>query len=108
MVADSLGMSLKSDADLRKLYAALDPTKETIVYCHSGVRASETSGVLQELGFKNVKVYDSSWLDYGNRLDAPANNVTFFNVGLLTSQLSAMQNRVAAMEKELAKAKAER
>ena len=32
-------------------------------------------GVLQELGFTNVKVYDSSWLGYGNTLDAPAENV---------------------------------
>jgi thiosulfate/3-mercaptopyruvate sulfurtransferase len=36
-------------------------------------RASETAGVLQQLGFKNVRVYDSSWLGYGNTLDAPAN-----------------------------------
>jgi thiosulfate/3-mercaptopyruvate sulfurtransferase len=37
--------------------------------------------VLQHLGFTNVKVYDSSWLGYGNTLDAPADNVTFFNGG---------------------------
>lgn len=105
-VADSAGMSLKPVEELRKLYAALDPTKETIVYCQSGARASETAGVLQELGFKNVKVYDASWLGYGNTLDAPANNVTFFNVGLLNSRLSAMQDRIGQLEKELAEAKA--
>jgi thiosulfate/3-mercaptopyruvate sulfurtransferase len=58
-----------------------------------------------DLGFTNVKVYDSSWLGYGNTLDAPANNVTFFNVGLLNSRLSALQ-RVNQLEKELAEAKA--
>ena len=107
-VADSSGMSLKPADQLKALYAKLDPDKETIVYCQSGARASETAGVLQHLGFKNVKVYDSSWLGYGNTLDAPANNVTFFNVGLLNGRISSMQNRIEQLERELADTKAGR
>jgi len=107
-VTGNAGMSLKPAADLKRLYARLDPNKETIVYCQSGARASETAGVLQELGFTNIKVYDSSWLGYGNTLDAPANNVTFFNVGLLNSRLSTLQGRVNQLEKELAEAKAKK
>src|SRR5438552_3661331 len=102
------GMSLKADGDLKRLYSRLDPSKETIVYCQSGARASETAGVLQQLGFTNVKVYDSSWLGYGNTLDAPANNVTFFNVGMFNSRLSALQERVNQLEKELAAARAQK
>jgi thiosulfate/3-mercaptopyruvate sulfurtransferase len=104
-VSSNAGMSLKSMDDLKRLYAKLDPSKEIIVYCQSGVRASETAGVLQHLGFSNVKVYDSSWLGYGNTLDAPAENVTFFNVGLLNSRLTALQSRIDQLEKELAEAK---
>src|SRR5262249_24597762 len=107
-VTSNAGMSLKSVGDLKRLYARFDPNKETIVYCQSGARASETAGVLQELGFTDVKIYDSSWLGYGNTLDAPANNVTFFNVGLLTSRLSTLQERVNQLEKELAETKARR
>jgi thiosulfate/3-mercaptopyruvate sulfurtransferase len=59
-VADNIGMSLKPVDQLKSLYANLDPNKETIVYCQSGARASETAGVLQQLGFTRVKVYDSS------------------------------------------------
>jgi thiosulfate/3-mercaptopyruvate sulfurtransferase len=98
-------MSLKPVAALKALYSKLDPEKETIVYCQSGARASETAGVLQQLGFKNVKVYDSSWLGYGNTPDAPAENVTYFNVGLLNNRLAGMQNRIDQLEKELAGAK---
>ena len=105
-VSSNAGMSLKSVDDLKRLYSKLDPNKVTIVYCQSGVRASETAGVLQHLGFANVKVYDSSWLGYGNTLDAPAENVTFFNVGLINSRLSALQSRIDQLEKELAEAKA--
>ena len=107
-IASNAGMSLKPAGDLKRLYARLDPSKETIVYCQSGARASETAGVLQHLGFTEVKVYDSSWLGYGNTLEAPANNVTFFNVGLLTQRLSTLQERVNQLEKELAESKARR
>ena len=102
------GMSLKAAEDLKRLYSRLDPSRETIVYCQSGARASETAGVLQQLGFTNVKVYDSSWLGYGNTLDAPANNVTFFNVGLFNSRLLALQDPVNQLEKELAEARAQK
>src|SRR5262249_33714931 len=98
-VSNNAGMSLKRPADLKQLYSRFDPKKETIVYCQSGARASETAGVLQELGFTNVKIYDSSWLGYGNTLDAPANNVTFFNVGLFNSRLSTLQELVSQLEK---------
>ena len=104
-ITSNAGMSLKPAEDLKRLYSRLDPNKETIVYCQSGARASQTAGVLQQLGFTKVKVYDSSWLGYGNALDAPAENMTFFNVGLLNSRLSALQERVNQLEKELAEAK---
>jgi len=107
-ITSNVGMSLKPAEDLKRLYARLDPSKETIVYCQSGARASETAGVLQQLGFANVKVYDSSWLGYGNTLDAPADNVTFFNVGLLNSRISTMQERINQLEKELLEAKAQK
>ena len=101
-VGDSRGMSLKAQPELQALYARLDPDKETVVYCQSGARASETAGVLEQLGFRNVKVYDSSWLGYGNKLDAPAENETTFNVGALNGRIAAMQKRIDTLEKELA------
>lgn len=100
--ASLAALDLKPRDALKKLYAALDPDKETVVYCQSGVRAAETATVLKELGFKNVKVYDSSWLGYGNTLDAPADSATFFNVGLMTSKMNALQQRIDSLEKELA------
>ncbi len=99
---DSAGMSLKPAAELKKLYGGLDPNKETIVYCQSGVRASETATVLKDLGFKNVKVYDSSWLAYGNLITAPAENETFINFNTLQGRIATLQSRVDKLEKELA------
>jgi thiosulfate/3-mercaptopyruvate sulfurtransferase len=104
-ISSKEGLDLKPRDQLRSLYAKLDPEKETIVYCQSGIRASETATVLKDLGFKKVRVYDSSWLGYGNTLDAPAENVTFFNVGAMTGRMNAMQRRIEALERELAEAR---
>jgi thiosulfate/3-mercaptopyruvate sulfurtransferase len=101
------GMSLKERGALQQLYAALDPEKETIVYCQSGARASETATVLQELGFRNVRIYDSSWLGYGNDFTAPVANVSYFNVGRVNGMLNQLQGRVDALEAELEALKAQ-
>jgi len=95
------GMRLKSREELKALYAALDPEKETIVYCQSGSRSAVTATVLEELGFKNVKLYDGSWLAYGNTFDLPAQNVSYFNVGRVNGMLNQMQSRIDALEAEL-------
>ncbi|MCC6611354.1 MAG: sulfurtransferase [Burkholderiales bacterium] len=104
-VANKDGMALKSADELKALYAKLDPAKETVVYCQSGVRASETAAVLRDLGFSNVKVYEPSWLGYAGVLNAPAENEVFVNVGALNGQISALRGRVTALEAELAKLK---
>jgi thiosulfate/3-mercaptopyruvate sulfurtransferase len=100
-VTDNSGMALKSSTDLKKLYAKLDPDKETVVYCQSGVRASETATVLKSLGFKKVKVYDSSRLGWGNNLKAPVAEETFLNVGALNAKMAAMQNKINQLEEAL-------
>lgn len=104
-VASAEGMNLKDQAALKALYAELDPKKETIVYCQSGVRASQTAAVLRDIGFENVKVYDSSWLGYGNTFAAPIDNATYFNVGALNGRIAKMQARIDVLEKELAEAR---
>lgn len=100
-VSDKDGLSLKSRDELRALYAALDPEKETIVYCQSGVRAAETAVVLESLGFRNVRVYDASWLGYGNSFDAPAASVSYFNVGRVNGLLMQMQQRIDSLEGQI-------
>lgn len=96
------GMALKDDAQLRALYGRLDPGKETIVYCQSGVRASETAAVLRSIGFRDVKVYEPSWLGYAGILTAPAQNEVFANVGALTAKITGLENRVKELDEELA------
>lgn len=97
-VRDNGGMSLASREALQDLYSALDPFKETIVYCQSGTRSAVTAAVLEDLGFARVKVYDASWLGYAAQLDAPAEQQTFVNVGLLQGQLRSLAARLEQFE----------
>lgn len=95
------GFNLKDPAAMRQLFAGLDPAKETVVYCQSGVRASVAATVLRELGFARVRVYDASWLGWGNQLDAPAENVSYFNVGRVNNLLNQLQSRVEELEAQV-------
>jgi thiosulfate/3-mercaptopyruvate sulfurtransferase len=92
------GRKLKDRAALADLYSVLDPEKETIVYCQSGTRAAVTAAVLQDLGFRNVRVYDASWLGYAARLDLPAENETFANIGRMEMRLQTLERRVRSLE----------
>ena len=100
LVKDSSGMSLKPREQLAKLYEKLDPAKETIVYCQSGNRAAPTAAVLAELGFRNVKVYDSSWLGYSSWLTAPAEDEVWTNFGSLLSAIRGLENRFGELERQ--------
>ena len=100
------GMALKSPAQLKSLYAGLDPRKEIIVNCQSGVRASETAWVLVSLGFEKVRVFEESWLGYGNDLSAPAEDVQFVNVGALNARIERLEAAVQKLTAELEALKA--
>ena len=102
------GMALKPPAALGKLYEALDRDKEVVVYCQSGVRASVTAAVLRDLGFKDVKVYEPSWLGYAGMLSAPAEREVFLNVGALNGRIAGLQGKVIELEGEVGRLKGAR
>ncbi len=101
-VKDSSGMSLKPRDQLMKLYEKLDPNREIHVYCQSSNRASQTAVVLLDLGFKNVKIYDSSWLGYSSWLSAPAEDEIWTNFGSLPAAMRAIENRFGELERQRA------
>ncbi len=65
--------TLKPPSELRELYEAAGFTrdKEVISYCQTGFRAAHGYLVLRLLGYDNRKVYDGSWVEWGNREDTP-------------------------------------
>ena len=67
--------TLKSDQELNQIYIKTDhlnPNKEVITYCTGGLEASMNWYILsQHLHFKDVKLYDASMREWGNRDDTP-------------------------------------
>jgi thiosulfate/3-mercaptopyruvate sulfurtransferase len=66
--------TFKSADELRALYETEGVTddREIIAYCRIGERSSHTWFALTELlGYRNVKNYDGSWIEYGSLVGAP-------------------------------------
>jgi len=64
----------KSPKVLSEIYDDILRNKKdnVITYCHSGVRSAHTTFVLTELlGYKNVKNYDGSWVEWSYFKDYP-------------------------------------
>ncbi len=51
--------------------AGIDDSCTVITYCQGGVRAAHAAIALMMLGHQNVKVYDGSWAEWGNREELP-------------------------------------
>ena len=65
--------TLKDPDVLEQLYndAGFGPEPATVTYCQAGVRAAFTHLVLTALGHDDVRTYDGSWEEWGNRDDVP-------------------------------------
>lgn len=49
----------------------ITPDKTIVLYCQTATRVSLPYLMLKDLGYQNIKVYDASWHEYGNRDDTP-------------------------------------
>ncbi len=59
--------AIKPYAALLERYRGLDPGRAVILYCHSARRGSFGYFVLRLMGFEDVMLYESSWMEWGNK-----------------------------------------
>jgi len=65
------GGRMKSPEELNSIMqaAGVDRSREAVVYCGIGMRASYLYLVLRALGFTRVRNYDAAWAEWGGRAD---------------------------------------
>jgi thiosulfate/3-mercaptopyruvate sulfurtransferase len=67
------GKRWKSGNELKAMFEAIGvtPDKEVITVCQGGIRAAQAAFTLKLLGYDNVRNYDGSFGEWGNRGDTP-------------------------------------
>ncbi len=63
--------TLKPPEALRGVFDAVDPDRPVVTTCGSGLTAALLSLALDEIGAKDVALYDGSWTEWGARSEAP-------------------------------------
>jgi thiosulfate/3-mercaptopyruvate sulfurtransferase len=51
--------------------AGLSADREVITYCQGGIRAAHTAFALRLAGYEQVRNYERSWSEWGNRENLP-------------------------------------
>jgi thiosulfate/3-mercaptopyruvate sulfurtransferase len=62
--------------------------------------------VLRSLGFRTVRVFEESWLGYGDDMTAPAESVQYFNINSLNGRVKSLEARVRSLDADLKALKA--
>jgi thiosulfate/3-mercaptopyruvate sulfurtransferase len=70
---DQASKRFKPASALRQMFAqaGLSRDKEVITYCQGGIRAAHTAFALRLAGYDQVRNYERSWSEWGNREDLP-------------------------------------
>jgi thiosulfate/3-mercaptopyruvate sulfurtransferase len=65
--------TFKTADQIRERHQAIEvePNQPVVTYCQGGVRAAHAAFSLRLAGYDNVRVYDGSWAEWGNRDDLP-------------------------------------
>jgi len=68
---DGQNQTWKAPDELAALYRDVPKDKTVYAYCHDGFRSTLAWLQLKQLGYRDVRVYNGGWDDWGNNLTLP-------------------------------------
>jgi hypothetical protein len=68
-------------------------------HCRTDPGARQSAIVLAELGFRDVKLFDPSWLGHSSWLSAPAEDQVWAHFGALLTVVKGLEDRYGELQK---------
>jgi thiosulfate/3-mercaptopyruvate sulfurtransferase len=91
---DENGKMLSKDK-LAELYGNIPKDNKVILYCHRGCRTAFSYYALENMGYKDIVIYEDSYIVWGSRMDTPVENEHYINLRAYTKRIKALEDEAA-------------
>ena len=98
---DSKTKKLLPIEKLKEVYKDIPKDDMVILYCHRGCRTTYTYYALENLGYKNVRIYEDGYGVWGGRQDTPVENEHYINMRSYFLTIESMKKRLEALENKV-------
>lgn len=86
---------------LAEVYKDVPKDNKVILYCHRGCRTAFAYYALENLGYKDVVIYEDGYIVWGGRPDTPVENEHYTNLRPVVLTLESMKKRLDALENKV-------
>lgn len=81
------------EAELAALYKDIPKDNKVILYCHRGCRTAFAYYALENMGYKDIVIYEDGYIVWGNRLDTPVENEHYANFRAYNGRIKALEDK---------------